>query len=591
MDLHQIHQELRTKTIFDIPLRVTFYARVSTDSKEQINSLTNQVTYYESFIKQNPAWTFVSGYIDEGLSGISTRKRENFNRMVDDSAQNMFDLVITKEISRFARNTLDSIQYTRELLLNGVGVYFQNDNINTFDEDSELRLSIMSSIAQDELRKLSSRVKFGHQQAIKKNVVLGNSRIFGYQKDNRRLIIDEDEAPMVRELFELYATDKYSMKQIEEIFWNKGYRNHNGNKIAHTTMSNMISNPKYKGWYVGNKVKVVDMFTKKQKFLPPEEWVMFPDETGEIVPAIVSEELWDAANAVLQRRSEDVKNRQGICNHANLLTGKLFCTECGQPYYRRESRDKQGNVNSKWVCSGKIKGGKESCSSFPIYEEEIKPLLYEVFRDTKDLSDAMLEEYQRMYSELTQGDNLARQIKTVKSKIEMVLKKKNKLLELAATDNITPEDFKQMSADCNAEYAQLESSLQELLDQQTSNDEFRRQMEKVRSVLKKAEQGTGSGAITKDFIDTFIDRIFVTPQEDGSMRLDIKIFTGDTTEKYLTKLKRRSRALRQSLEGDAENGENARKSEKNGKNESSVIAGSAGHTFKKMVEAYENNIK
>ena len=591
MDLHQIHQELRTKTIFDIPLRVTFYARVSTDSKEQINSLTNQVTYYENFIKQNPAWTFVSGYIDEGLSGISTRKRENFNRMVDDSAQDMFDLVITKEISRFARNTLDSIQYTRELLLNGVGVYFQNDNINTFDEDSELRLSIMSSIAQDELRKLSSRVKFGHQQAIKKNVVLGNSLIFGYRKDNKRLVIDEDEAPMVRELFELYATDNYSMKQIEQIFWDKGYRNHNGNKIAHTTMSNMISNPKYKGWYVGNKVKVVDMFTKKQKFLPPEEWVMFPDESGEIVPAIVSEELWDAANAVLQRRSEDVKNRQGICNHANLLTGKLFCTECGQPYYRRESRDKQGNVNSKWVCSGKIKGGKESCSSFPIYEEEIKPLLYEVFRDTKDLSDAMLEEYQRMYSELTQGDNLARQIKTVKSKIELVLKKKNKLLELAATDNITPEDFKQMSADCNAEYAQLENNLQELLDQQTSNDEFRRQMEKVRSVLKKAEQCTGSGAITKDFIDTFIDRIFVTPQEDGSMRLDIKIFTGDTTEKYLTKLKRRSRALRQSMEEEAENGENARISEKNGENESSANASSTGHTFKKMIEAYESQMQ
>ena len=591
MDLHQIHQELRTKTIFDIPLRVTFYARVSTDSKEQINSLTNQVTYYENFIKQNPAWTFVSGYIDEGLSGISTRKRENFNRMVDDSAQDMFDLVITKEISRFARNTLDSIQYTRELLLNGVGVYFQNDNINTFDEDSELRLSIMSSIAQDELRKLSSRVKFGHQQAIKKNVVLGNSRIFGYQKDNKRLVIDEDEAPMVRELFELYATDNYSMKQIEQIFWEKGYRNHNGNKIAHTTMSNMISNPKYKGWYVGNKVKVVDMFTKKQKFLPPEEWVMFPDESGEIVPAIVSEELWDAANAVLQRRSEDVKNRQGICNHANLLTGKLFCTECGQPYYRRESRDKQGHVNSKWVCSGKIKGGKESCSSFPIYEEEIKPLLYEVFRDTKDLSDAMLEEYQRMYSELTQGDNLARQIKTVKSKIELVLKKKNKLLELAATDNITPEDFKQMSADCNAEYAQLESNLQELLDQQTSNDEFRRQMEKVRSVLKQAEQGAGSGAITKDFIDTFIDRIYVTPQDDGSMRLDIKIFTGDSTEKYLTKLKRRSRALRQSLAEEEKSGESKRNSEKSGENESAESSGPTGHMFKKMIEAYENGLK
>ena len=291
MDIHTTRQQLRTKSLYDLPLRVTFYARVSSESDEQLNSLGNQVQYYDSFIKKNKAWTFVPGYIDEGLSGISTKKRENFNRMVEDAALDKFDLVLTKEISRFARNTLDSIQYTRQLLRYGVGVFFQNDNINTLDEDSELRLSIMSSIAQDELRKLSSRVKFGHQQAIKNNVVLGNSRIFGYRKDNKRLVIDEDQAPMVRELFELYATNQYSMKQLETLFWEKGYRNLKGKKILHNTMSNMISNPKYKGYYVGNKVKVVDMFTKKQKFLPPEEWVMFKDEPGEIVPALVSEEL------------------------------------------------------------------------------------------------------------------------------------------------------------------------------------------------------------------------------------------------------------------------------------------------------------
>ena len=183
-------------------------------------------------------------------------------------------LIITKEITRFARNTVDSIQYTRELLGCGVAVFFQNDGINTLDEDSELRLTIMSGIAQDELRKLSSRVRFGHQQAIQSSVVLGNSRIMGYKKAYKRLVIDEAEAPMVRELFELYATDQYSMKQIEGIFWDRGYRNMNGNKIAHGTMSNIIANPKYKGYYVGNKVKVIDMFTKKQKFLPPEEWAL-----------------------------------------------------------------------------------------------------------------------------------------------------------------------------------------------------------------------------------------------------------------------------------------------------------------------------
>ena len=233
----EARKQLRTKTIYDLPLRVTFYARVSTDKDEQLNSLDNQIHYYEELIRKNKTWTFVPGYIDEGLSGISTKKRENFHRMVADGKAGLFDLIITKEITRFARNTVDSIQYTRELLGCGVAVFFQNDGINTLDEDSELRLTIMSGIAQDELRKLSSRVRFGHQQAIQSSVVLGNSRIMGYKKANKRLVIDETEAPMVRELFELYATDQYSMKQIEGIFWDRGYRNMNGNRIAHGTMS------------------------------------------------------------------------------------------------------------------------------------------------------------------------------------------------------------------------------------------------------------------------------------------------------------------------------------------------------------------
>ena len=562
MDIHTIRMELRTKSIYDLPLRVTYYARVSSESDEQLNSLGNQVSYYEDLIRRNLPWTFVPGYIDEGLSGISTKKRENFNRMIEDAAEGQFDLVITKEISRFARNTLDSIRYTRQLLSCGVGVFFQNDNINTFDEDAELRLSIMSSIAQDELRKLSSRVKFGHQQAIKSSVVLGNSRIFGYTKADGKLVIDETEAPMVRELFELYATGEYSMKQLETLFWDKGYRNHNGKKIAHTTMSNLISNPKYKGYYVGNKVKVVDMFTKKQKFLPPEEWVMFKDETGEIVPAIVSEELWEQANAVLRRRSEDVKNRQGICNHANLLTGKLFCTHCGTPYYRRDSVDRQGNKNSKWVCSGKINNGKDSCNSIPIYERELIPLLFEVFRDTQDASAAMLEEYERMYRVMTSDGNIEKKIEAAQASIELTLKKKSKLLELVALDSITPDDFKSMTAQCNADIKAAEQELAELREQQESSEEFRSNMERIRKVLRDAEHDCQSGEITKEFIDTFIDKIFATPEGDGTMRLDIKIFTGESCEKYLQKLKRRA---------DPE--------------------GRTGHTFKKMIESYERNMK
>ena len=198
VDIHEIRQKMKVASIYDIPMRVTFYARVSSEKDEQLNSLDNQVSYYTDLIKSNKNWIYVDGYIDEGISGISTQKRENFHRMISDAKLGMFDFIITKEISRFARNTLDSIKFTRELLNDGVGVFFQNDNINTLDEDSELRLTIMSGIAQDELRKLSSRIKFGHQQAIKNKVVIGNSRIFGYKKDNKKLVIDPEEAAMVR---------------------------------------------------------------------------------------------------------------------------------------------------------------------------------------------------------------------------------------------------------------------------------------------------------------------------------------------------------------------------------------------------------
>ena len=525
MDIHNLRQQLKTRSIYDLPLRVTFYARVSSESDEQLNSLGNQITYYEDLIRKNAHWVFVPGYIDEGLSAATTKKRENFNRMIDDAARDQFDLIITKEISRFARNTLDSIQFTRQLLSCGVGVFFQNDNINTLDEDSELRLSIMSSIAQDELRKLSSRVKFGHQQAIREGVVLGNSRIFGYVKDGGRLVIDETEAPMIRELFALYASGAYSMKQLETLFWEKGYRNHNGKKIAHTTMSGLIANPKYKGYYVGNKVKVVDLFTKKQKFLPPEEWVMFRDETGEIVPAIVSEEVWDAANAVLKKRSEDVKNRQG-------------------------------SKNSRWVCSGKIKNGADACPSFAVYESELKPLLLEVFQLAQPQLEALIEEYIQMYKQFHQGDSLNRRMEALRGTMDTIQKKKQKLLSFNAQGALSDRDFLDMNAQCTAELEAAEKELAELTAQRSSAADFQRKIDTIRATLRAAQRDAEDGIINKEFVDKYIDKIYATPETDNTLHLQIKLSTGAIVDKTLENLRSRT-----------------------------------GHTFKKMIEAYEQGMQ
>ncbi len=556
MDILKTREQLRSCSIYDLPLRVTFYARVSTEKDAQLNSLDNQISFYSNMIKKNPNWEYVEGYIDEGLSAISTEKRENFHRMVTDGENGEFDMIITKEISRFARNTLDSIRFTRELLHFGVAVFFQNDNINTLDEDSELRLTIMSSIAQDELRKLSSRIKFGHQQAIKDHVVLGNSRIFGYRKDNKRLVIDEDEAKMVRELFELYATNEYSMKQIENILWEKGYRNHNGNKIAHTTMSGMISNPKYKGYYVGNKVKVVDMFTKKQKFLPPEDWVMFKDETGEIVPAIVSEELWDKANDVLERRSKDVKNRQGKCNHGNLLTGKLFCTDCGATYYRRDAKDRQGNKNSKWICSGKIKNGADSCKSFPIYESDVVPILLEVFKETSCDVEELINQYVEMYKSLSQPEEVGRRLDELKKKMDLEQKKKSKLLGYNVSGQISDRDFISLTKQCSNEIALCEKEISALENEMQTRNDFKKRIEEMRRTLKRASEDANSGVINHSFVEKYIDKIYVTPIDETHMEMKIKLFTNETTTKYLENLRVRT-----------------------------------GHTFKKMIESYENSMK
>lgn len=287
---------------------------------------------------------------------------------------------------------------------------------------------------------------------------------------------------------------------------------------------------------------------------------MFKDETGEIVPAIVSEEVWDRANEVLARRSEDVKSRKGVCNHANLLTGKLFCAHCGAAYYRRESRSKDGTVNSKWVCSNKINNGADACPSFPIYESEIKPILFEVFSETRVDVEALLASYEEMFRSLEADDETAKLIEEQKRIIELADQKKNKLLELVTTGAITTANFKSMTDTCDREVEEAQKRLAELEEELFTREEYQRHMHEVRTRLEAAVKDASTGMITHEFVAQYIDRIFVTIEEDGTARLEIKIFTGKSTEKWLEKLRTRSR-------------------------------GRMGHTSKKMIQAYEQGLK
>ena len=248
MDIRSVRELVRKgKSIYELPLRVTFYARVSTDKLEQQGSLEHQIQYYTELIEKNPHWVSVPGYVDEGISGTSTYKREQFLRMIADGHRGKFDFIITKEISRFSRSTLDSIQYTQALLEAGVGVLFQNDGINTLDSDSEFRLVVMAGVAQDEVRKLSERLKFGFHQSIKNGRVLGNDHIWGYEKEKGVLTIQPQQAEMVRLIFELYATGEYGLRTLSRELTRRGYTRRPGNEFNPVTIGNILSNPKYKG--------------------------------------------------------------------------------------------------------------------------------------------------------------------------------------------------------------------------------------------------------------------------------------------------------------------------------------------------------
>ena len=557
MDIYAVRERIKKENInfMSLPLRVTFYARVSTEFNVQLNSLDNQITYYTDFIKSNPNWEYVEGYIDEGLSGVSTAKRERFNEMIEDGKNGLFDLIVTKEVSRFARNTLDSIQFTRELLSSGVAVYFQSDNINTLDEDSELRLTLMSSMAQDESRKISNRVRFGHHQAIKNGTVLGTNNMFGYTKKDGKLTINEEEAAFIRELFEMYATGRFSMKQMEKHFYEKGIRNRKGNKLSHSTMGNIIRNPKYKGYYVGNKVVITDLFTKKQKFLPEDEWVMYKDETGETVPAIVSEELWEKANEVLYMRSQDVITAQHKTVHQNLFTGKLICAHCGKPYYRKDAVGKGGEKMSKWVCSGKINNGADSCPSHAIYESEIKPVIEDIFRSGQQNIEELSACVLKLVSELLESDDNKNELLALSKEMETQHKMKAKLLKFNADGNMSDSEFFRMTAECDEEIAKLQAQMDAIKDNAKTEQEIKKELSNIRAILKAAEKHIDGEEIDKAFVDRYIKEIIVYPEEDVT-RLEIRLNAGTSVEKILENTRSRT-----------------------------------GHMSKKMIKAYEESMK
>lgn len=530
MDIYKVRQLLKEQSIFDIPLRVVYYVRVSTDKEEQKNSTVNQDTFFEDLIASHPAWTFVGKYIDDGASGIMADKREDFQRMISDGQNKMYDLILTKEISRFARNTLDSIRYTRLLLNCGVGVWFYTDNVNTINEDAELHLAILSSIAQNESLKTSTRVRMGHAQSIKRGVVMGNSMLYGYNKDHGKLVIDPYEAEMVRSIYEKYATGVYTTPMLEREIYASGYRNHYGEKISRTVIGHIITNPKYKGYYVGGKVKIIDMFTKKRKFIPKDEWIMYKDETGERVPAIIDEETWELANKYFVERGDAIKARRKVCTTPNTFTGKIYCGTDGAPYWLKH-RVLRGKDDSTWYCSDKLKNGTDSCKSFPIKEDEIRSMVVDLIT----LSPSDIQKYCEMYLEMLRKSidssvDKSAKIAELNKEIENNMAKKQKLLDYNLQGILSDDEFISNTKLLNRKIERAQS----LIDSFTSKSPVEL---KSNSILDKAAKllndfsGVKSEDLDNKIVDELIDKIVITPQDTDYASVEFYLKTSEKVHK------------------------------------------------------------
>ena len=520
MNIHRIRNELRMgKSIFDLPLRVTYYARVSTDKDEQINSLENQIEYYTELIQSKSNWTYIDGYVDEGISGTTTKKRDSFNRMIADAKAGCFDFIITKEISRFSRSTLDSIKYTQELLEHDVGVLFQNDNINTLDSDSEFRLVVMAGVAQDEVRKLSERLKFGFRQAIKNGHVLGNDKLWGYDKKNCVLTINEQEAQVVRRIFDLYANEQLGIRRLSQKLYEEGFTSRKGNAFNELTIRHILCNPKYKGWYCANKTQSVDYRTKRKIMLDESEWVMYPDPS---IPAIVPEELWDRANALYKHRSQQMMSHQSAAEFHNRYpySGKIICGEHNTSFHRQILKSAKGQ-KEVWQCKVYRQHGRTGCSAPQLRTIELDQIMSHIFDQLIQNKQAIVNTLIHVIQSVPREHHYEQDIRYIEENLSLIHKKKDRLLDMSVDGAISTIEFKSRNDAFNEQLKDLEQQLEILHREEEHSKQYMEQLEKIRTAVEQElsfQTGINSALVT-----TILDRI-VVKKESTKQQVYLEIY-------------------------------------------------------------------
>ena len=517
--------------------KVAAYCRVSTDNEDQANSFESQQRYFRQYIERNPDWELYEVFADEGISGTNTKKRKEFNRMIACAKNGDFDLIVTKEISRFARNTLDSIFYTRDLKKHGVGVIFLNDNINTLDGDAELRLAIMSSIAQEESRKTSERVKWGQKRQMEQGVVFGRSML-GYDVKDGKMYINEDGAKVVRLIFHKFVNEGKGTHVIARELREEGIKPMRVKEWQNTVILRVIRNEKYCGDLVQKKTYTPDFLSHEKKYnRGQEEFVIIKDHHE----PIISRELFDKANRILDEKS---LSQEGKTKHSNRypFSGKIKCGCCGRGYVARYKTRKNGSRYKAWRCLEAARhgsphvdkaGNQVGCSGLSIRNEDATHIMYLVTSSLKynkeKITNNLLAIIKSIISaDLPDGikvcpkgaavDTTGTDSEKLKSQIKTIQEKHTNLIDLYISGDITRDEFSAARAKCENEIAELKSVIDSIDKQKEMIEKLQELVTEITDAMNELVNGV---EYEDDFYKEILDKMVILDKDNIDVYLKL----------------------------------------------------------------------
>lgn len=507
---------------------VAIYARVSTEHEAQLSALENQVQYYDDILSKHPDWVLYDRYIDEGITGTSVKKRKNFMRMLEDAENGCFDLIVTREVSRFARNTVDTLQETRKLKKQGVEVYFVEDNIWTMnDEDGELKLTIMATLAQNESKKISQRVKAGQHITFLNGVYYGNGNILGYDKVGKDLIVNEKQAEIVRLIFQM-CLDGKGTTDIKFELEKRGYLTSTGKRIWHASyIVRILHNPFYCGTLVYRKSYIPDYLEQKAKINRGEVEQVIVEGKHE---PLISKEDFNKVQKILESHATNTQNKReknkGVGTPKNIWSKKLVC-ECGASFNKRryhkatetkpESYGFQCyNQKNNGSFKQRQKRGLDTtgaCDIPMVPEWKLKVMYDAVFNSIFENKEEIIKITNKIIEETIKDEqfrtDLLEEIEKYKSKIEKINEKNTLLLDTYLNGLIDKEVFTNKKEQYKIDVENYNNKIYDLkLKLGVPENELKERLENLKKKLREF-------TINKDelvdelSIDTFIEKVEV----------------------------------------------------------------------------------